>query len=286
MYVSSTGILTALSSACFDWDRISLTLKYNYLKLEFERRQFSTRMSSLTDYSSSRKASTAAAKAQEDAAKAARERAALRQREAARAYLEREGCGPGAVEQALNKSDDAGMAAANTARTKTTDNTLELLLRTNALEKANAVKTSSLAKVVDTSIETGKSSVSSGSVTTNPLPPDWKEVTDAASGKTYFWNTRTNQTSWTRPAPMSSKELAPSPTPGPTQVLPDGWSEHIHPATKQRYYRHTSGKTSATLPAPEASSSSSTDSLKRRPDERERQIGSGDGASSEKIRRL
>jgi hypothetical protein len=240
-------------------------------------------MNSVTDNMSSRKAAIEAAKAQDDAAKAARERAALRQREAARAYLEREGCGPGAVEQALNKSDDAGIAAANTARTKTTDNTLDLLLRTNALEKVHSVKPSQMAKVADTSIETDKPTVNSSSSNAAPLPSDWKEVADAASGKTYFWNTRTNQTTWTRPQATATKETTPSIT--PTQVLPEGWSEHIHPATKQRYYRHTSGRTSATLPAPQVSSSSSTDGLKRKPEDSDSLRGA-DGASSDKIRRI
>ena len=31
------------------------------------------------------------------------------------------------------------------------------------------------------------------------LPAEWEEVLDATSGNTYFWNTRTSETTWERP---------------------------------------------------------------------------------------
>lgn len=224
-------------------------------------------MSASEDTAASRKAATEAAKAQADVIKASKERAAQREREAARAYLEREGCGPGSVELALNKGDDAGIAAANAARTKTTDNTLDLLLRTNALEKAKTAKpadSNAGNQAKSTSTETEKTIVRNVSSSISALPLDWKEVPDPSSGRSYYWNTRTNETSWTRPVGTAAAAPTITTTPAPSSVtaqLPEGWSEHIHPATKQKYYRHTSGKTSATLPT---DTTASSDGLKRR----------------------
>ena len=39
------------------------------------------------------------------------------------------------------------------------------------------------------------------------LPPDWEEVADEASGKVYFWNTKTDEVSWDRPAPAVSGSI-------------------------------------------------------------------------------
>ena len=32
-----------------------------------------------------------------------------------------------------------------------------------------------------------------------PLPPNWREVHDPRSGRTYWYHTRTKQTTWVRP---------------------------------------------------------------------------------------
>ncbi len=34
-----------------------------------------------------------------------------------------------------------------------------------------------------------------------PLPPGWQEVNDNATGKKYYWNPSSNETTWTRPRP-------------------------------------------------------------------------------------
>lgn len=59
-------------------------------------------------------------------------------------------------------------------------------------------------------------SVSAAQVTSAlaPLLPDWQEVKDASSGNMYYWNTKTNQTSWDRPtavaaAPSTVQQLPP-----------------------------------------------------------------------------
>ena len=41
-----------------------------------------------------------------------------------------------------------------------------------------------------------------------PLPGDWKAHTDPASGKTYYYSTAENRTTWTRPQPPPRADAA------------------------------------------------------------------------------
>ena len=40
------------------------------------------------------------------------------------------------------------------------------------------------------------------------LPPPWRELTDADSGRKYFWDASTGETRWRRPTPESLPEAA------------------------------------------------------------------------------
>eukprot|EP00401_Gymnodinium_catenatum_P009751 CAMPEP_0117523974 /NCGR_PEP_ID=MMETSP0784-20121206/35003_1 /TAXON_ID=39447 /ORGANISM="" /LENGTH=288 /DNA_ID=CAMNT_0005320101 /DNA_START=22 /DNA_END=888 /DNA_ORIENTATION=- len=95
------------------------------------------------------------------------------------------------------------------------------------------------------------------------LPPGWEQATDPASGKVYYFNRSTNETTWTlptgSPGPETSTYAQPSPTqpmqpeqaaqatqasqpeqlPQPTQPqgsLPAGWEKATDPTSGKEYY--------------------------------------------------
>ena len=63
-----------------------------------------------------------------------------------------------------------------------------------------------------------------------PLPAGWKEA-KAADGRTYFFETATKKTQWTRPVP-SAEELAAQLAP-----LPPGWKEAKAPDGRMYYFQ-------------------------------------------------
>lgn len=63
------------------------------------------------------------------------------------------------------------------------------------------------------------------------LPPGWESAQDPASGKTYYFNRATNETSWTPPAAPA----APPPAPA-MPSLPPGWESAQDPASGKTYY--------------------------------------------------
>lgn len=71
-----------------------------------------------------------------------------------------------------------------------------------------------------------------------PLPASWEQVTDPASGKAYYWNRATGETSWTPPA------APPLPAPVVAPRLPDGWEQAVDPATgKPYFFNRSTGET-------------------------------------------
>jgi hypothetical protein len=65
------------------------------------------------------------------------------------------------------------------------------------------------------------------------LPPDWKALVDEASGKSYYWNTKTNETKWEMPTATAAASSQPY-----EEELPPGWVEVVHSATRQTYFVH------------------------------------------------
>ncbi|CAJ1367050.1 unnamed protein product [Effrenium voratum] len=63
------------------------------------------------------------------------------------------------------------------------------------------------------------------------LPPGWEQTTDPSSGKTYYFNRATNETSWTPPAAH-----APPPTMPAPGGLPPGWETAQDPNSGKTYY--------------------------------------------------
>ena len=90
------------------------------------------------------------------------------------------------------------------------------------------------------------------------LPPNWREVKDKASGKVYYYNSKTKKTSWKKPAPEAGAEpaaaAAASPkTPkkkkkkevAPAGPLPPNWKEVKDPGSGKTYfYNQVTKKTS------------------------------------------
>lgn len=184
----------------------------------------------------------------------------------------------------------------------TTDNTLQLIRKQEALRKS-AQKASSeqatAAQAVQSSTSTSTSTTTKAAAeeksatTCPPLPAGWQEVLDATTKQTYFWNTISNETTWVRPS--SSAAPPPPPPPPPPAVpsspaLPAGWEERTHPATRQTYYYNSAtGKSSFTLPALETPPHASTTSSSQ--DQRQGAGGkgactSGDEAEKTKKRKL
>jgi hypothetical protein len=64
-----------------------------------------------------------------------------------------------------------------------------------------------------------------------PLPPDWVEGVDPASGVPYYFHTPTGKSQWERPAPPASRSggaaLPPPPPPPKLPGLPAGWKEAV-----------------------------------------------------------
>jgi len=83
------------------------------------------------------------------------------------------------------------------------------------------------------------------------LPPGWEQLTDPASGRPYFCNRSTGETSWTPPAAPGSR-LPPSGVSGGPLAsggLPQGWEQANDPASgKPYFFNRATGATSWTPP--------------------------------------
>merc|ERR1712203_1188321 len=79
------------------------------------------------------------------------------------------------------------------------------------------------------------------------LPPGWEQIPDPASGRAYYCNRSTGESSWTPPvAPMP----VPTPSAAPGGALPPGWESATDPASgKQYFFNRATNETSWTPPA-------------------------------------
>lgn len=133
---------------------------------------------------------------------------------------------------------------------KPVDNTLQLVMRQNALhsiEQSKRAENDAKRAIVQQQAQFRSDQQSK--TESKPLPKDWQEVEDPSNHKVYYWNTVTNETTWTRPIESEESSFAKS-----TNDLPPGWEERKHPATGQLYYLHTStGQTVHTKPSTSSS---------------------------------
>lgn len=85
-----------------------------------------------------------------------------------------------------------------------------------------------------------------GMAATPGLPLGWEQVADPSTGKAYYCNRATGESSWTVPV-AAAPALAPAPVPVPAAAapgLPAGWEQTADPATgKQYYFNRASGET-------------------------------------------
>lgn len=162
-----------------------------------------------------------------------KEALALKLRQQALLHLQKEG-------QAVEKIPLTGVVAPKKDAGKGGDNTLDLLIK----QKATAqIKNAAKATPIVVKSDTPPVAVTS---TPNSLPQNWQEVPDASTGRSYYWNTVTNATTWERPTLTVHNSSVSTTTP---TCLPDGWVEKVHPATRQKYYSHpATGRTSVTVP--------------------------------------
>lgn len=153
------------------------------------------------------------------------EQEAKRKRELAIKYLHQEGQSMKTISAELHEKSKV-----------TKDNTLELLLK----EKTARLTSSSNSHISTESILRNSVLLAQNEEPKEQFVVDdltkWQKVLDPKSGLYYYWNSSTNETTWTKP--IAKKPIAQSST-VQTSGLPDGWTEQIHHATKQVFYVHT-----------------------------------------------
>lgn len=126
-----------------------------------------------------------------------------------------------------------------------TDNTLDLLLRQGILSHQSSKEIEkNIKKALLDQQQALKPSGPDSKIDFNYVSESgWKAVEDKGSGKVYYWNTNTNETSWEEPSDL--KDIKPQTTLTPTENLPAPWIKKVHPATMQEYYFNPETKQSS-----------------------------------------
>lgn len=79
---------------------------------------------------------------------------------------------------------------------------------------------------------------------------DWTEHVDPGSGNPYYYNAKTGETSWTKPAQAAAANPVAQAAEPVAAGLADGWTEHLDAASGRTYYYNAStGETSWERPA-------------------------------------
>ena len=178
------------------------------------------------------------------------------------------------------------------------DNTLELLFKQKIASSKSAAVTdvertakAAILQQQDSFLNSVKPSTQTAG-TLQPLPEEWKEVVDKQSGKSYYWNLVTNETSWERPTVTTTTgptSASVSSTSSGLQVeadLPHPWVKKLHPATQQAYYFNPETKQSSSEhPLKRAAAATSTSSSSAPSDGKKRSSAeSGNEATKKKGR--
>lgn len=102
-----------------------------------------------------------------------------------------------------------------------------------------------------------------------PLPDGWVERVSSSRGKTYYFNERTNETTWVRPIvgaaqPSSSTQKASARPPSSADAaLPPGWDEARTPDGRLYYKNHVTKSTQWTRPAADQAAPEKSQQAKR-----------------------
>jgi hypothetical protein len=118
------------------------------------------------------------------------------------------------------------------------DNTLELIRQRVVLNNGSSRETEkNIKQSIIQQQNNARTAVLAKTERSDKLPPPWKEVHDQVSGKDYYWNMQTGETTWKFPAaePLASADVPKKALPS----LPPNWVEEVHPATRQSFYRNT-----------------------------------------------
>jgi len=113
---------------------------------------------------------------------------------------------------------------------KSNDNTLELLLsekRKNIVNQVNNINTST-----NTTASNKQSVPTTANNSNERLQSGWQAVNDTKTGKTYYWNIATNETTWEKPVVEKLSDTSKQ------REMPPHWVEKIHSATFQTYWEH------------------------------------------------
>ena len=149
------------------------------------------------------------ARAHGTAAKLKRELEAQKARAEALQYLAEKGCGP----MESRTQDGANSRSVHEAHL---DNTIGMVRSRQAREIAmagggkDAIKERLLKAQQEFAAKLqARARGESGSIFSRDMPGDeWEETVDAQSGDTYYWNRKTNETSWQKPETEKPKKIA------------------------------------------------------------------------------
>lgn len=152
------------------------------------------------------------------------------------------------AKQAASQVSSPGGPSSDFSRLKEKNDRASLRLELQSLERQKAA---AQRKLKAAQVKVRKLELTSDTVDSSD---DWKEHTDPNTGSTYFYNAKTGESSWTRPAPAAQ---AHSPTkaaePGHAAAKAEEWTEHVDPQSGHTfYYNAATGETSWTKPAPAA----------------------------------
>lgn len=194
-----------------------------------------------------------------DQEKYLKEIAAQKKRAEALKHLEKEG-------QSLKGL--SALIATNEANSKKGDNTLELLRKQSltSYQKSTNKEIEILTKnaLINQQLSLKSETSSVAEDIKALLAIGWKELTDSSSGKKYYWNIQTNETTWTKPEISQTTEVDQKEYFPKNDSLPDGWVKKIHPSTQQPYYLHVpSNKTSFSLPTSSSTTTTNSESSTR-----------------------